>query len=96
MKATAGVFVRGHAVILIAESYIDCGISQADIKPIRYENGEVMLENGKIYLTMSIRLEELMIQGVFSWVPGTAELEMTGVLSMTEKNDSAHYASAIV
>jgi len=79
-KATAGVYVNGAVEILSVESYIDCGISQADMRPIRYENGDIMVENGKLYLTMSVRLEERMYQGVFSWIPGTAELEMTGAL----------------
>lgn len=79
-KATAGIYVNGAAKITRVKSYLDCGISQADIRPIRYENGEIMIENGKIYLTMSVRLEERMYQGVFSWIPGTAELEMTGAL----------------
>ena len=39
-----------------------------------------MLTDGKLYLTASIRQEEQMFQGVFSWVPGTAQLELTGAL----------------
>jgi hypothetical protein len=39
-----------------------------------------MVENGKIYLTASVRLQEKMHQGVFSWIPGTAEIDMCGAL----------------
>ncbi len=59
---------------------MDSGISQADIRPIRYENGDVMIEQGKIYLSASIRLQEGCFQGIFSWVPGTAQFELTGAL----------------
>lgn len=76
----AALYVTGNAEIQMAEAYMDCGISQADIRPIRYENGEVMLENGKIYLTASIRMQAGTYQGIFSWMPGTAEFELTGCL----------------
>ena len=61
-------------------SYLDNGISIADIRPIRYENGEVMIEQGKIYLTASIRMRWEKFQGVFSWVPGTTQFALTGAL----------------
>ena len=81
------LFSDGY-VSLIAEdvtvwkvsSYIDNGTSIADIRPIRYEDGSVMIEQGKIYLTASIRMQAEMFQGVFSWVPGTAEIALTGAL----------------
>lgn len=74
------VSVSGEAEISAAFSCMDCGISQADLRPIRYENGDVMLEGGKLFLTASIRMQENMFQGVFSWIPGTAEFELTGTL----------------
>ncbi len=61
-------------------SYIDNGISIADMRPIRYENGEIMQERGKVYITASIRMQAGAYQGIFSWVPGTCELELTGAL----------------
>ena len=76
----AALSVTGTARIREASFYIDCGISQADIRPIRYEDGCVMLENGKIYLTVSIRMQAETFQGVFSWVPGTAQFALTGAL----------------
>lgn len=77
---TAALQLTGPAAVRSAEFCIDCGISQADIRPIRYENGQVMVENGKLYLTASIRMQEQMFQGVFSWVPGTAQFELTGAV----------------
>ena len=76
----AAVYAQGNATVHAASSYMDCGLSQADMRPIRYEDGEIIQENGKIYLTMSIRMQCEMIQGIFSWVPGTAEFDLTGVL----------------
>ena len=63
-----------------ALSYIDNGISIADIRPIKYENGDPVLEQGKMHFTASVRMQEGTFQGVFSWIPGTAELQMTGAL----------------
>lgn len=71
---------NGNVTVMNASSYIDCGISQADIKAIRYEDGTVMTEQGKIYLTASVRMEEKAYQGIFSWIPGTAEFELCGTL----------------
>ena len=39
-----------------------------------------MTEGGKVYITASIRMQEGWFQGVFSWVPGTAEFALTGAL----------------
>ncbi len=60
--------------------FLDSGVSQADVRPVKYEDGTPFLRDGKLYLTLSVRLEEGGFQGVFSWVPGTAEFEMTGAL----------------
>lgn len=72
--------VSGNVTVLSASGYIDCGISQADLRPVRFENGDVMTENGKIYLTASIRMQEHMFQGIFAWTPSTSIFELTGAL----------------
>ncbi len=61
-------------------SYMDNGVSVADIRAVKYENGEVVFEQGKVYFTASVRMQEGAFQGVFSWIPGTAEFQMTGAL----------------
>lgn len=78
--ATASVCFCGSGTVSEVNFYMDCGISQADIRPIRYENGDIMIEQGKIYLTISIRMEERCYQGIFSWIPGTSQFELTGAL----------------
>ena len=79
-SASVGLVFSGSAVCGGASVYHDSGISQADIRPVCYENGEVMTENGRVFLTASLRMQENGCQGVFAWVPGTAEFELTGVL----------------
>ncbi len=82
------VFSKGYVSLLAADgvtvcavsSYIDCGISQADMRPIRYENGDVIFENGKVFLSLSVRIQEKMFQGIVSWVPSTSDFELTGAL----------------
>ena len=86
-KGFACVAVRGGAVIHAASFYIDCGMSQADLRPIRYENGDVMYENGLVYLTASIRMQEEKFQGIFSWVPSTSEFHLTGALFYDSGDD---------
>ena len=79
-RGYVGVVIDGEATVRRAEGYIDNGISLADMRSIRYENGEVMVEDGKIYLTASIRMHEGSFQGVFSWLPGTPELKLVGAI----------------
>lgn len=72
--------VSGCVTVKDVEAYIDNGISIADIRPIKYENGDTIYENGKIYFSASVRIESGGFQGIFSWIPGTAEIAMTGAL----------------
>ena len=71
---------NSYACISQAQFYLDSGVSVADMRPIRYENGDIMVENGKVYITSSIRLQDESYQGVLSWIPGTCEFELTGAL----------------
>lgn len=61
-------------------SYLDNGVSIADFRPLKYEDGTVIYENGKVYFTASIRIHSGNYQAIFSWVPGTMQFEMTGAL----------------
>ena len=79
-EGKVSILLSNGATLYKATAFIDSGISIADPRPIRYENGEVMLCDGKIYLTASIRLQSGSMQGVFSWIPGTAEFELVGVI----------------
>lgn len=74
LSACGGVTVKSVC------SYLDSGVSIADMRPIKYENGEVLFENGKIYFSASLRLQAGCCQGVFSWMPGTAQFELTGAM----------------
>ncbi|MBO5897570.1 MAG: hypothetical protein J6R04_01020 [Clostridia bacterium] len=79
-RGYVGVVIDGEATVRRAEGYIDNGISLADLRSIRYENGDVMVEDGKVYLTASIRMHDGTFQGVFSWLPGTPELNLVGAI----------------
>ncbi len=79
-KCSSAVILSGKSELADVSFYIDCGISQADIRPVRYENGEILIENGKVFLTASIRMQAECFQGIFSWVPGTSNFELCGAL----------------
>lgn len=79
-EGVAALYAAGNLTVQEAVSYIDNGIALADVRPIKNEDGSVLLENGRIYFSASIRLWEGALQGIFSWIPGTAEIAMTGVL----------------
>ncbi len=63
-----------------AEFYLDGGVSHADMKPVRYEDGMPILSDGKLFMTMSSRLEAGGFQSVISWNPSTCEFKMEGAI----------------
>lgn len=70
----------GEAHIRDVKQYLDCGIAQADIRPIRYEDGTPMLENGRLFFTLSTRSEAGGYQGVVSVTPTGCDFKMEGAL----------------
>ena len=74
------LYEGGSFVISGAEISVDNGLSIADIRPIKNECGEVLSERGRVFFTASIREVEQPYLGVFSWLPGTADLKMEGAL----------------
>ena len=70
----------GNVTVSGMESYIDCGIGQADVRPFRYENGDVIMENGRVFITFSARMQAGGYQGILSWVPGTCDFRMVGAI----------------
>lgn len=79
-RGHVSVHVQGYVTVTAASGYIDCGVAQADLRPVRWENGDVLHENGKVYLTFTVRMQENGFQGILSWVPGTSRIEFTGAL----------------
>ncbi|MBQ7335233.1 MAG: hypothetical protein IJW92_02010 [Clostridia bacterium] len=82
--ATVALDVRlqagGGSTIDSVTWYLCGGISHADIKPIRYEDGTPMMENGRIFLTLTSRLEAEMYQSVISWNPTLCDFRMEGAI----------------
>ena len=70
----------GKAEIKNAEFYLDSGVSQADMRPIRYEDGTPIIDRGRIFLTMSIRLANSSYQGIVSWNPSGCDFKLEGAL----------------
>lgn len=79
-NGTAALVVSGCVKVDSVQAYIDNGVSIADIRPIKYENGEVITEHGKIFFTASVRMQSGSFQAVFSWIPTTTSFEMTGAV----------------
>ena len=67
---------------------LSTGVGQADIRAITYENGEPLLDQGRLWYTMSIRGRALPhhIQGVFSMNPSVFDLKMEGIV-LFDRND---------
>lgn len=78
--ANVSLFASGKVCVVSVTSCLDNGVSIADFRAVKYEDGSVIYENGKIWFTGSIRTHAGNYQAIFSWVPGTMQLEMTGCL----------------
>ena len=84
MNAGVSLYVAlpagGRAAVSRAESFLDGGLSHADMKPVRYEDSTPILENGRLFLTLSSRLQAGAYQYVVSWNPSTCELRPEGAI----------------
>ena len=74
------LLASGQVTVSRVTSCLDNGVSIADFRVIKYEDGTILYENGKVFFTASVRTHADSYQAIFSWVPATMQLEMTGVL----------------
>ena len=74
------LFASGEVCVKSVTACLDNGVSIADFRAVKYVDGTVIHENGKIWFTGSIRTHAGNYQAIFSWVPGTMKIEMTGAL----------------
>ena len=79
-SSRVAVFADDLSVLGCARAFMDCGVAQADMRPVRYEDGQIIVNEGKVYFTFSARVENGTHQGVMSWVPGTTEFKLEGVI----------------
>ena len=81
-------FKGGEVRIRKIEMALTTGIGLADIRAITYEDGEPLLDQGRLWYTMSIRGRALPhhIQGVFSMDPTVFDLKLEGVI-LFDRND---------
>jgi hypothetical protein len=79
---------NGAVRISHVESALSTGVGLADIRAITYENGEPILEDGRLWYTMSIRGRELPhhLQGIFSMNPTVFDLKLEGIV-VFDRND---------
>lgn len=78
----------GEVLIGRVESALTTGIGLADIRAITYENGDPLLDQGRLWYTMSIRGRALPhhIQGVFSMDPSVFDIRFEGII-LFDRND---------
>ena len=79
---------HGALNIRKAEIALSAGMGLADIRPITYENGDPLLDQGRLWYTMSIRGWSLPnpIQGVFSMNPSVFDIKFEGIV-VFDRND---------
>ena len=70
----------GVAVYRHVEGFLCGGLSHADPKPMKYEDGTPIMENGRLFLTVSSRLEKGCYQSVLSWNPTLCDFRMEGAI----------------
>ncbi|EDM34957.1 hypothetical protein PBAL39_00455 [Pedobacter sp. BAL39] len=81
-------FQNGEVGVNKVEAALSTGVGLADIRPISYENGDPLLDQGRLWYTMSIRGRGLPhhLQGVFSLNPTVFDLKLEGVI-LFDRND---------
>ena len=79
----------GQVQIKKAEMALTTGIGLADIRAITYENGDPLLDRGRLWYTMSIRGRALPhhIQGVFSMNPTVFDVKLEGIIVFDREDD---------
>ena len=78
----------GKVQIKKVEMALTTGVGLADIRAVTYENGDPMIDQGRLWYTMSIRGRALPhhIQGVFSMDPTVFDLKLEGII-LFDRND---------
>ena len=78
----------GKVLINKVESALTTGIGLADIRAITYEDGDPLLDQGRLWYTMSVRGRALPhhIQGVFSMDPTVFDIRFEGII-LFDRND---------
>ncbi|MCE2849555.1 MAG: hypothetical protein LW815_10380 [Chitinophagaceae bacterium] len=73
---------KGKVALEKIESSLSSGTGLADIRAITYENGDPLLDKGRLWYTMTIRGRGLPhpMQGVFSMSPSVFDIKMEGVI----------------
>lgn len=72
----------GTVEIQRAEVFLSSGMGLADIRAITYENGDPLLDQGRLWYTMTVRGRALPhhLQGVFSMNPSTFDIKFEGII----------------
>ena len=74
--------INGTVSLNAVKSVLSAGVGLSDIRVITYENGDPMIDKGRLWYTMSIRGRALPhhIQGVFSMNPTVFDIRMEGII----------------
>lgn len=84
ISATCALLTRldvgGKAAYRHVRGYLCGGLSHADPKPMKYEDGTPIIEKGRLFLTVSSRLEKGCFQSVLSWNPTLCDFRMEGAI----------------
>ncbi|MDH5603782.1 MAG: hypothetical protein OEY51_07580, partial [Cyclobacteriaceae bacterium] len=79
---------NGRVDVNMVEMSLSTGVGLADIRAITYENGDPLMDGGRLWYTMSIRGRALPhhIQGVFSMNPTVFDIKLEGII-LFDRND---------
>lgn len=68
------------------EAYLCGANSHADMKPVKYEDGTPIIENGRVYMSMSSRIEVGAYQSIISFNPTLCDFKLEGALFFDSGN----------
>lgn len=92
------IFSGESAEISRVTWYLSAGISQADLRPMKYEDGTPIIEGGRLFVTATARSVEYKYQVVLSWCPTACDFKLEGALffDMGDGYLGADVASSVV
>ena len=70
----------GEAKLGPVKARLMSGIGTADVRPIKNADGTPLIEDGRVFLSASARLETGAYQCILSWLPTTSEFKLEGAL----------------
>ena len=84
---------NGFSSCIGCSSYYDSGVGQHNMALIKYENGQPILKDGKVFFNMGVATQNSASESIYSMVLSTCEIKMEGKIFL-DMDKNGYYASS--